>query len=326
MKQTFDKEKEMDQLLNLYLKGELKPDRLEEFLIFMESEEGQQLLAQNMDETGFSVMGEVAMNKKQSNQIFHQISAKIKRSGKHFRLVLRIAASLLLLIFLGFGTYYSKLFTAQPIAETIEVSGDQKQKIVLPDGTQIRLNAGTKISYSSNFANGKIRQVTLSGEAFFEVAKNPEKPFVIDAGQSEVKVLGTVFNVKTRQGNAVVAVKEGKVSFKGKQQSDGIILTANEVGVLTKDGTVRKMEQSSQNYFSWFNHFLEFDNMPINQVVDQLKAIFDVDIELTGSDLKSKYFTAYMKGKSVDEVMNQLALSLEFKLEKINGKYFLKAH
>jgi ferric-dicitrate binding protein FerR (iron transport regulator) len=240
--------------------------------------------------------------------------------------MLKIAASFLLLISIGLGTYYSKLFTAQPLAATtIQVSGDQQETVLLPDGTHVRLNGDTKLSYSSDFAVSKIRQVTLSGEAFFEVAKNPEKPFVIDAGQSEVKVLGTVFNVKTRQGNnAVVAVQEGKVSFRGKEQTEGIILVANEVGVLAKDGNVLRIDQSSQNYFSWINHFLEFNNMPISQVVEQLDAIFDVDIELASPDLKNKYFTAYMKGKSVDEVMNQLALSLELKLEKTDGKYFLK--
>jgi ferric-dicitrate binding protein FerR (iron transport regulator) len=171
----------------------------------------------------------------------------------------------------------------------------------------------------------KIRLVALSGEAFFDVAKNPEKPFIIDAGQSEIKVLGTVFNVKTRPGNnAVVAVQEGKVSFKGKEQTEGIILKANEVGFLAKDGNVRRIDQSSQNYFSWFNHYLEFDNMPLPQVVEQLGVIFDTEIELTNPHLKNKYFTAYMKGKSVDEVMSQLALSLELKIEKIDGKYFLK--
>lgn len=326
MKRTFDKEKEKEQLLNLYLKGELKPDRLDEFLIFIGTEEGQQLLSQNMDETGLAISDDqVLINPKQSDLIFQSISSKIKQTRNHFRLILSIAASFLLFISIGFGTFYSKLFTAQPLAETIQVSSDQQQEIVLPDGTQIRLNAGAKLSYSSNFASENIRQVTLSGEAFFEVAKNPEKPFVIDAGQSEVKVLGTVFNVKTRQGNnAVVAVQEGKVSFKGKEQTEGIILIANEVGVLAKDGNVRRIDQPSQNYFSWFNHFLEFDNMPLPQVVEQLKAIFDTEIELSNPNLKNKYFTAYMKGKSADEVMNQLALSLELKLEKIDGKYFLK--
>jgi ferric-dicitrate binding protein FerR (iron transport regulator) len=326
MVRILDTGKEKEQLLNLYLKGELSPDQLDEFLIFLGTEEGQRLLAQNMDETGLSTMGEVSMNKKQSDLIFQQISSKIKQPKNHFRLMLKIAASFLLLISIGLGTYYSKLFTAQPLAATtIQVSGDQQETVLLPDGTHVRLNGDTKLSYSSDFAVSKIRQVTLSGEAFFEVAKNPEKPFVIDAGQSEVKVLGTVFNVKTRQGNnAVVAVQEGKVSFRGKEQTEGIILVANEVGVLAKDGNVLRIDQSSQNYFSWINHFLEFNNMPISQVVEQLDAIFDVDIELASPDLKNKYFTAYMKGKSVDEVMNQLALSLELKLEKTDGKYFLK--
>jgi len=325
MKQTVEMSKEKGQLLDLYLKGELSPAQLNEFLIFLRTDEGQRLLSQSMDETGFSSMGEISISEKQSDLIFQHVNSKIKQPKNQFQLILKTAASFLLLISIGFGTYYSKLFTTQPLAATIQVSGDQQQTLVLPDGTHVKLNGGSQLSYSSDFAECKIRQVTLSGEAFFEVAKNPEKPFVIDAGQSEVKVLGTIFNVKARQGNnAVVAVQEGKVSFRGKEQTEGIILVANEVGVLAKDGNVRRVDQSSQNYFSWFNHYLEFDNMPLPQVIDQLGVIFDTKIELENPNLKNKYFTAYMKGKSVNEVMNQLALSLELKLEKIDGKYILK--
>ncbi len=325
MKRTLKTSKEKEQLLDLYLKGELNPAQLNGFLIFLETDDGQRLLSQNMDETGFPEMGKISTSEKQSNLIFRHINSKIKQPKNQFWLIQRIAASFLVLISIGFGVYYSKIFTAQPFVATIQVSGDQQQTVVLPDGTHVRLNGGSQLSYWSDFAELKTRRVTLNGEAFFEVAKNPEKPFVIDAGQSEVKVLGTVFNVKTRQGNnAVVAVQEGKVSFRGKEQTEGIILVANEVGVLAKDGNVRRVDQSSRNYFSWFNHYLEFDNMPLPQVVDQLGAIFDTKIELVNPNLKNKYFTAYMKGKSVDEVMNQLALSLELKLERIDGKYILK--
>jgi ferric-dicitrate binding protein FerR (iron transport regulator) len=324
MKDKLDIPEEKKPLLDWYLSGKLSPEKLDEFVDFVQTNEGQASIIQNMDETGFANYSQ-DLDKKRSDQIFNRISVKIDRPKKHFHLAFRIAASFLLLVALGFGAYYSNLFTGPPVAETLCISGEQPQPVVLPDGTQVRLNSGSTLSYSKYFGKGNKRQVTLNGEAFFEVAKNPEKPFVIDAGASEIKVLGTVFNVKARQGiNAVVAVQEGKVSFKGKEQTEGIILTANEVGVLAKDGNVKKIDQSAQNYFSWFNHFLDFDNMPLSQVVEQLSLIFDVQIEVANPTLKNKYFTAYMKGKSIDEVMNQLALSMELKLEKLNGKYFLK--
>jgi ferric-dicitrate binding protein FerR (iron transport regulator) len=238
---------------------------------------------------------------------------------------MRIAATLLLFIALGTGIYYVSTEHSRPAMSMVQFSGEQ-QKITLPDGTHVRLNTGSRLSYSPDMMKGKKRQVILTGEAFFEVAKNPEKPFIIDAGQAEVKVLGTVFNVKTVQRNnkVVVAVQEGKVLFRGNKQDKSVILTANEVGIVEAGETVREVDQPAQNYFSWFEHYLEFENMPLPQVVEQLETIFDTTIELADPDLNNKYFTAYMQSTSVDEVMAQLALSMELKLEKANGRYFLK--
>jgi ferric-dicitrate binding protein FerR (iron transport regulator) len=318
---------EKKQLLDLYLKGELRAELLDEFLNFLQTEEGKELLKQDMDQTGFSSgLKDEFTDKSQSNRIYRQVNLRINQSPKHFRLIARIAATFLLLVALGGGIFYMMPFHSRSAGMTIQVSADRQQTVVLPDGTHVRLNTGSRLLYPSDMNEREKRQVTLTGEAFFEVAKNPDKPFLIDAGEAEVKVLGTVFNVKTtsRKNEIVVAVQEGKVLFKGKEKDRGVILTANQVGTWKEKDGVTKVDQPAQNYFSWFEHFLEFDNVPLPRVVEQLEIIFDTDIELLNPDLNDKHFTAYMRGASVDEVMNQLALSLELKLEKIDGKYLLR--
>ncbi len=324
MKNTFKTREEKEKLLSLYLEGKLENNQLTEFLNFLQTKEGQGLLKQEMDNDGFSVTN-IPLPGKQSDRIYKQINRQITHRRNHFRLGMRIAATLLLFIALGTGIYYVSTEHSRPAMSMVQFSGEQ-QKITLPDGTHVRLNTGSRLSYSPDMMKGKKRQVILTGEAFFEVAKNPEKPFIIDAGQAEVKVLGTVFNVKTVQRNnkVVVAVQEGKVLFRGNKQDKSVILTANEVGIVEAGETVREVDQPAQNYFSWFEHYLEFENMPLPQVVEQLETIFDTTIELADPDLNNKYFTAYMQSTSVDEVMAQLALSMELKLEKANGRYFLK--
>ena len=326
MKSRLQTREEKERLFGLYLEGKLNPYQLDEFLKFLQTEEGQKLVGQSMDQTGFSTANDpICFNRRQSNKIYQQINKRMKQPNNHFKLIFRVAASFLLLVALGWGVYYANPFPVQSAVASVQVFGDQQQMVILPDGTHIRLNAGSQLRYPSDMNKQKKRQVTLIGEAFFEVARNPEKPFIIDAGKAEVRVLGTVFNVKTMCGkNVVVAVQEGKVFLKGKKQDEGIILIANEVGILEANENVKKVGQSAQNYFSWFEHFLEFENVLLPQVVEQLEVIFDTDIELSGSDLNNKYFTAYMKRSTVDEAMNQLALSLELKLKKIDGKYFLK--
>ncbi len=324
MKNTFKTREEKEKLLSLYLEGKLENNQLTEFLNFLQTKEGQGLLKQEMDNDGFSVTN-IPLPGKQSDRIYKQINRQITHRRNHFRLGMRIAATLLLFIALGTGIYYVSTEHSRPAMSMVQFSGEQ-QKITLPDGTHVRLNTGSRLSYSPDMMKGKKRQVILTGEAFFEVAKNPEKPFIIDAGQAEVKVLGTVFNVKTVQRNnkVVVAVQEGKVLFRGNKQDKSVILTANEVGIVEAGETVREVDQPAQNYFSWFEHYFEFENMPLPQVVEQLETIFDTTIELADPDLNNKYFTAYMQSTSVDEVMAQLALSMELKLEKANGRYFLK--
>lgn len=327
MKRNIQTLEEKKHLLELYLKGKLAPDQLEEFLNFLQAEEGQKLVKQSMDQTGFSdANSDDFMDELKSQQLYKQINSRMKKSSGNFKLIFRIAASFLLLIAIGWGIYSPISLFDRPFNEIVELSGDQQQNVVLPDGTHVRLNHGSRLVYSSNMAEEERRMIILTGEAFFDVAPNPEKPFVIEAGNAEVKVLGTVFNVKTmlERNKVIVAVQEGKVSLKGQKKLSGVILTENEVGVLDAKENANKVGQSAKNYFSWFQHFLEFENAPLSQVISQLENIFDTTIEIQNPDLNNKHFTAYMKGASVDEVMNQLALSLEIKLKKEDGKYFLK--
>jgi len=312
-------------LLDLYLKGELGTRELENFLHFLQTNKGQELVEQHMSETGFSEDSHQFINKRQSNKIYKQINSKMKQRRNRFRLVFKIAASFLLLAGLGLGSYRISNHPDFLSEKNIQAYNKQQQ-IMLPDGTKVRLNSGSRLLYSKDMNKQKKRRVYLKGEAFFEVAKNPEKPFLINADKAEVTVLGTVFNVKTISGKntVVVAVQEGKVSLKGYKQEDGVILTANEVGIVKANENSKKMNQPAQNYFSWFENYLEFENIPLPQVIEQLETIFDTNIELLSPVLNDKYFTAYMRATSVDEVMNQLCLSLNLKLEKNNGKYFLK--
>lgn len=315
-------------LLDLYLEGKLEKDQLSCFLQFLQTTEGQELLAKHMDRTGFSAEGSLPpADKDREERIYRQINLQMdQQSQKRSRWYLRIAASFLLLIAAGAGIHYSGKLSEQTVTDVIQVADDRQQMLTLPDGTRVRLNSGSKLTYSADINKQDKRQISLTGEAFFEVAKNPEKPFVIDVGSAEVNVLGTKFNVRSSalKNRIVVAVQEGKVSFKKKEQGEGILLTANEIGILNEGGHIEKVVQPVQNYFSWFERFLEFDEMPLPQVLEQLKVIFDVDVELADPDLSDKHFTAYMRGTSVDQVIDQLALSFELKMEKKDRKFLLR--
>ncbi len=322
MEKKIKSQEEKEMLLRQYFEGKLNDAHLHDFLKFLQTQEGQELLAQHMGNGGFPSC-DLSLPKEQSNKIYGQINGKLKRKQGNYKLVTRVAATLLLLVSLCAGVFYAaKKHNVSPDT-MVHVAGTQ-QELELPDGTHVKLNTGSHLSYSAKMMDSEKREVVLEGEAFFEVAKNPEKPFFISAGKAKVKVLGTVFNVKMGRENVSVAVEEGRVLLGDKELENSVVLTANEVGVFDRNGAVKKAGQPAQNYFSWFEHYLDFENMPLGQVKEQLENIFDINIEFADPDLNNKYFTAYMRSASVDEVMAQLALSMELKLEKTDGKYTLK--
>ncbi len=323
MKNLLQTEEEKNRMLKLYLEGKLPAGELDDFLEFMGSEEGERMLDEKMGEEAFT--SNVPLPGNQSSRIYSNINSRISKRKMALNPVFRIAASLLIFIGTGWGIYQSGWVRNQLDYTTVQAPESGQETVVLPDGTRVRLNAGSGLRYSEKMNHQETRRVRLTGEAFFEVAKNPDKPFIIDANDAQVRVLGTVFNVKSvpRRKTVVVAVEEGRVAFKGKGQENGVILTANEVGVMDENRHAVKVAQPARNYFAWFDHYLEFDHVPLAQVVSQLENIFDTDIGIEGDDLENKNFTAYLKAVSLDEVIGQLALSLNVRVRKSGGRYFL---
>ncbi|MGB1241692.1 MAG: FecR family protein, partial [Chitinophagales bacterium] len=153
------------------------------------------------------------------------------KSNHHF--VLRIAAILLIFFMVGFVFYQSYFNGESPNAlvyKTVE-SEDSILKIPLSDGSIVWLNQHSTLEYPSSFSSD-LRMVKLKGEAFFEVEEDKRKPFVIEAGEANVKVLGTSFNVINREKTPIeVTVESGKVQFYSKEdKTQEVILVKEEKG------------------------------------------------------------------------------------------------
>ena len=169
-------------------------------------------------------------------------------------LLLSLAAVLLLSV-----SYYSySLFfpeASKTLAKTqtdkseVSTKYGSRTKLQLPDGTQVWLNSGSKLSYDKTFGNGT-REVMLSGEAYFDVVKNPAHPFVIHTTTIDIKVLGTAFNVKSfpREKNTETSLIRGsiEVTFRNRP-SEKIILKPNEKLVTVNEDTAREMPSIDQS-------------------------------------------------------------------------------
>jgi ferric-dicitrate binding protein FerR (iron transport regulator) len=164
------------------------------------------------------------------------------------------------------------------------------------------------------------RQVTFDGQAFFKVRRNPDKPFVIKASMSDIKVLGTSFCVSTNGKDAEVIVLTGKVAFYSSQlHSDTVYLEKGEKGLfVAQTGRLEEQINHDQNFLSWENQKLTFDKSPLADVIKDLERFYKVKFLIKSKDIYQLNFTSEFSDTSLNDVLKEIELVLNIKSE-ING-------
>ena len=166
--------------------------------------------------------------------------------------------------------------------------------IMLADGTKVWVNAATEICYPVKFA-GKERRVRLEGEAYFEVAKDTEKPFIVEVNGMEVKVYGTRFNVNTRRNDQIqTTLVEGSVSVKPKGLAE-VMLKPNQQAVFNKLAgrvTVRDVDVLSYVALQRGNYY--FENKSIGEILDELSLWYDIQVFFVNNEVRNERFSGYL--------------------------------
>jgi ferric-dicitrate binding protein FerR (iron transport regulator) len=234
-----------------------------------------------------------------------------------------IAASILLVAVVGAAIWYQ--VQNNRLAHTIlaEAGDNSTFEVVLPDGSKVTLRQGSTLSYDRDFDS---RDVSLSGEAFFSVARDEEKPFSITAANGTVRVLGTKFNLKAEEGVPVeLFVEEGRVAFSPTSQKyDAKIFSTGQAGILNtaKDAEVERTAASGQNITSWVTGRLVFDHTPLDHVITDIARHFSVamtaDSSLYACELKADFTHA-----TLDNVLETLSFSLNLQIEKSGDTYVI---
>ena len=193
----------------------------------------------------------------------------------------------------------------------------------LSDGSSVALNQNS--SLSTAFSNKK-RSIKLQGEAYFEVAKNPEIPFVIEVKQVEVTVIGTRFNVDNRSDSTkvVVSVEEGKVKVQIGRQI--IFLNAGEQATVdcSNEQIVRSSLLPSGNIKAWLDRRFVFDDVPLSEVIPILEKVYNVQIELQNKDLGNCRLHAPFNDESIERVLGLIAETFSLKVTSNNGHFLLE--
>lgn len=234
----------------------------------------------------------------------------------------KIAAAVLVIISVG---YYFMSANKYVVVSTTQ--SDVVSRVILPDGTELSLNAGTIIKYNKENFNTDRKLVLEQGEVFIKVTRHSGSQFWIDLGDVEARDIGTSFNVVKNEAQASVIVEEGEVAMKRSTAAEQVLLTPGMLGVYsTRTRRLSRMNNTDPNYKAWVDKKFTFREMPFEQVAAQLKKVYKMPLIIKGDDLKSRKLTAKLHYQTLDSVLEVISASLQCKVVKEQNVYVLSAN
>lgn len=204
---------------------------------------------------------------------------------------------------------YSDEFSSEKLAyNTLNIPYGKRFELELSDGTIVHMNSGTSLKYPVRFLKNQNRQVFLTGEAFFEVAKDKAHPFTVNTLELNIEVLGTKFNVNSYddENTSDVVLVEGKVQlYKDKKTANNIVqLTPGLKGSNTKNQQNITTEiVNTSSYTAWVRGELIFKNIPFDAIIKKLERHYNVTFINKNKTLGKEIFNASFKNESIEEVL-----------------------
>ncbi len=240
-----------------------------------------------------------------------------------------LVAALSALFTLQFASDVKKL-DYEPVFEEIVTERGERANVQLSDGTKVFLNAGSKLYKPDTFSTNR-RIIELTGQAYFDVKSDPERPFVIKTNSLEIEVLGTSFDVNSYEDNGefIVSVSQGRVELRMENRgTEKLILNAGEVGIYsppTKKMTLKKIEDFGF-YNGWMDGRLVFNNESVRDVMKRIERWYDVTVhwEIENSESYDKKLTADLKTKSIRDLMDVISAATGISYEIENDVITLK--
>lgn len=243
-------------------------------------------------------------------------------SKRTIRIMGRAAAAVVVLLLAS-----QFIFRAQTRQNWDETIAEQQQIVFLSDSSKVILAENSSLKYPNSFKGNK-RNVILTGTAYFEIVKNEEKPFHIDAPNTKIKVLGTKFLVDaTKSDIEKVLVDEGKVAFSSRSvlSRQKVILTKNEIGIWD----VEKHQLSEQinpeeNSNTWLSGRLSFSRLPLANVLETIEKHYHLKIELADKSFETLKYSGQFNNQSAEDVIKTVCLTLNCTYEKHNNIFIIK--
>lgn len=235
------------------------------------------------------------------------------------------AAAILLIAFAGYllwPLFQQQLSSSQ--LTTVKIAEKEQKQFTLADGSKVWVNGGSTLRFPESF--GETREVFLTGEAFFDVAHDAEKPFIIHTGKVSTTVLGTAFNIKADPiGHTVaVTVARGKVSVKEGERLLGILTKNQQVSFNTLTSRAVRSQVDSEVVSAWYRNDLYFDEITFEQAVLRLKERFGVKIDFSNEGLKHCRFSGtILQEQELENILNTICAFNQASYQKQKGNRYL---
>jgi len=237
---------------------------------------------------------------------------------KFFGSFYRMAAVVAMGLILGYSMFYfGKQFSTTSFQAQLG-----KERIELPDGSVVILNKGAEITYPEKFSKDN-RLVSFSGEAFFQIQKDPERPFIIRSNNLSIRVLGTSFNVKAQPNSPEieVIVNTGRVAlYEGSDRKNEKNIIAGQKAVYYK--TLNKIsvsENTNPNFLAWTTGKMIFDGSPLSEVLEVLSSVYHKKFIISSEKIKNCRLTVSFENQELPAVLKILETTLDIEFTENAG-------
>ncbi|MEL7585760.1 MAG: FecR domain-containing protein [Prolixibacteraceae bacterium] len=311
-----DHNKQQETLLVRYLIGEL--DRKEEpvFAQWLEESEDHRGLLHDSEKAWKALAELEKMKAIDERRAFGKVSRKLfeKKSYGFIQLLQRVAAVLFIPLLIAFTIYFvvqeRKTERYSSVYQEAVCPAGMRSSLVLPDGTRVWLNSGSSIRYPLH--PGKERSVDVTGEVFLDIKKDPEHPFILNAGAIEIEVTGTSFNCLAYPGDDEIntVLVEGSVKIRDRDKNEPIRMEPGEMVSFSKaSGKMVRTKTDPEKHIAWKSGKLVFRDDPMDVVIEKLERWYNIDIRIVDREILDYAYTATFENETLEQVLRFLELS-----------------
>ena len=316
----------MDQLISKYLNNTLTKEETQNLESWLRKDVKNRIEFENIVAHLSHQDGELATIKEQVfSRVINQKDQKAKLNfNQKLRYITRVAA--VFVVVFGAAMYLllndGLIDQPQQVSQPQQINQIEKEaafgqqlSFKLPDGTLVKLNAGSKLVFPKQFSQER-REVSLVGEAFFEVERDETRPFLIKTKKINVSVLGTSFNVRSynNEENVLVGVKTGIVKVSNEDGSEEVLLKQNDMADYshTSNKITKGVISESSLVFGWIDREFVLKDQKIDQIMVEVSRWFDVQFDIRCVLDKQRNFTIRYKDPTLKSVMESLSYAYEF--------------